>query len=93
MLFFFTLEGSAIGGSVADVCFALSCSTESLVGCSEMSTTTGATSGIEVEAVGCSELVAKFTSRLRTSDCRPCSSSESSRSTIGTCVCGAKLVG
>ena len=53
---------------------------------------TGATSGIGVEAIGCPELVTGLTRRLRTSDCRPCSSSESSRFTIGICVFGVELV-
>ena len=79
-------------GSAADVCPAFNYSAGPSFGCIEMSTTIGATSGVEVEAVGYSELVAELTNKLRTSDCRPCSSLESSRSTIGTYVFGAELV-
>ena len=92
VIVFSVLGGSAMRGSVVDVYSILGYSVGSSTGCSITTTTIGATSRIEVEAVGCSELVTELTSRLRTSDCRPCSSSDSSRSTIGICVFEAELV-
>ena len=86
VIVFSALGGSAMRGFGVDVCSTFSCFVGSSFGCLVMSIVTGATSGVGVEAVGCSELVTELTSRLRTFDCIPCSSSDASRSMIGTCV-------
>ena len=87
---FSALDVLAVESSTADDRSAPNCSTESSIGCSIMFTAIGATSGVDVEAVGCPET--GLAKRFRTFDCRPCSSSESSRSTIGICVFGVELV-
>ena len=86
------LGASTVTGSVVIICSALGGSAMSFIRCSAISGATGVTSRMGVEEEGCFELAIELTNRSRTSDYRPCSSSNSSRTTVGVCVGGAKIV-
>ena len=86
-----SLEG---GGGVlyaTIACSTLEGSAGSFVGCSAISGATDVASEIGVEEEGCSELAKELTNRSRTSECRPCSSSDSSRFTTRVCVGGSEI--
>ena len=77
-----TVAYSTLGGSVGSV-----------VGCSAIAGATNVASGMGVKEEGCSGFAKELTSRSRTFECRPCSSSNTSRSTIGICVGGVGIAG
>ena len=63
----------------------------SVVGCSTVSSAMDVAFGMGVEEEGYSELAKELTNRSRTSECIPCSSSNSSRSITGVFVGGAGI--
>ena len=88
---------SALGSSTVRVSTIIACSilegsAISFIGCSAISGAIGVTSRMGEEEEGCFELTIKLTNRSRTSDYRLCSSSDSSRTTVGVCVGGAEIV-